>query len=89
MQNPVENSVFKFIASLFRKYKIPCVLVDGYALIANKVQRMTFDIDLIISEKEFNKIEHDVLQAGYEILINKKLLYNSEAKGVDTGILIF
>ncbi len=72
MRKPIENSVFKFISSTFSKHNIPCVLVGGYALIANKVQRMTFDVDLIISEKDFNKLEIDVLKAGYEIFNKQK-----------------
>jgi hypothetical protein len=61
----IEGSIFKFIASLFKRHDVHGVLVGGYALIANKVQRMTFDIDFMITPDELGKIEADIIGAGY------------------------
>ena len=37
------------------KHHVKVVLVGGYALIANKVQRMTFDIDFILTLEDLKK----------------------------------
>jgi hypothetical protein len=52
MNDPIkiEGSLFKFISFLFKKHDVHGVLVGGYALIANKVQRATFDIDFLIGD---------------------------------------
>lgn len=63
----VEKSIFKIISALFKKHNIEPVLVGGYALIANKVQRMTFDIDFLVTELNYNKIEKDFFKLGYSI----------------------
>ena len=49
-------SIFSFLASLFIEHGVRSVLVGGYALIANNVQRMTFDIDFSITADDFTKI---------------------------------
>jgi Nucleotidyl transferase AbiEii toxin, Type IV TA system len=64
----IEGSIFKFLSSVFKRHDIQAVLVGGYALIANKVQRMTFDIDFLISQEACNKIEADIINAGYSPL---------------------
>lgn len=64
----IEGSIFKFLSNLFKKYEIKSVLVGGYALIVNKVQRMTFDIDFMVTKKDCQKIEPDLIEAGYSIL---------------------
>jgi hypothetical protein len=69
MNNPIkiEGSLFKFISSLFKKHDIHGVLVGGYALIANKVQRTTFDIDFMVTASDCGKIEPDLIKSGYGI----------------------
>jgi len=62
-----EGSIFEFLFSLFDGHHIQSVLVGGYALIANKVQRMTFDIDFLITAEECAAIEPDLLKAGYSV----------------------
>jgi len=91
MGTPLENSVFKFIASVFSEKEIPCVLVGGYALIAHKVQRMTFDVDIILTEKNFLKIENDIVNKGYKVFNKQKafIQYRSTRKGfLDIDFLI-
>jgi hypothetical protein len=61
----IEGSLFKFIGSLFKKHDIRGVLVGGYALIANKVQRTTFDIDFMVTAADCGKIEPDLIKSGY------------------------
>jgi hypothetical protein len=63
----IEGSLFKFIASIFKKHDIHGVLVGGYALIANKVQRTTFDIDFMVTAVDCGKIEPDLIKSGYGV----------------------
>ena len=67
----IEGSIFKFLSSLFTRNKVRCVLVGGYALIVNKVQRMTFDIDFIVTAVDCSRIEPDIIKAGYSIFNRK------------------
>ena len=64
----IEGSIFKFLSSVFKKHDVRGVLVGGYALIAHKVQRMTFDIDFMITKEASIKIEQDIINAGYSVL---------------------
>jgi hypothetical protein len=59
------------------------VLVGGYALIANKVQRLTFDIDFIVTEIDCSKIEQELIKAGYSIFNRQDafLQFRSDKKG--------
>jgi Uncharacterised nucleotidyltransferase len=67
-QSPeIEGSIFEFLYSLFDRHNIRSVLVGGYALNANKVQRMTFDIDFLITADDCAKIEYDLTKAGYSV----------------------
>jgi hypothetical protein len=63
----IEGSIFEFLSSVFGAHNIQSVLVGGYALNANKVQRMTFDIDFLITADDCAKIEPDLIMAGYSI----------------------
>lgn len=62
------GSIFTFLAAVFKRHNVHSVLVGGYALVANKVQRMTFDIDFILTEADMAKIEPDILDAGYSVV---------------------
>jgi hypothetical protein len=63
----IEGSIFKFLSGLFKKHGVRGILVGGYALVANNVQRMTFDIDFMVKAEDCKKIEPDLLNAGYSI----------------------
>jgi hypothetical protein len=63
----IEGSIFEFLSSLFNAHKVRGVLVGGYALIANRVQRMTFDIDFLITADDCARIEPDLIKAGYSV----------------------
>lgn len=86
-----EKSIFKILSSLFNKHNIEPVLVGGYALIANKVQRMTFDIDFLISEDDFSRIELEIIKIGYSIFHRQEAFvqFKSNKEGlIDTDFLI-
>jgi hypothetical protein len=87
----VEGSIFVFLSSLFAKHKIRSVLVGGYALIANKVQRMTFDIDFMVTAPDCAKIEPSIISAGYSIFnrTSSFVQFKSEKPGLrDLDFLI-
>lgn len=62
-----QGSIFRQLAFIFKRHGIRCVLVGGYAVNAHKVQRMTFDIDFMVSLSDYAKIERDLLDLGYSI----------------------
>lgn len=61
------GSIFEFLFAAFEKHNVRAVLVGGYSLIANKVQRMTFDIDFMVTLEDCGKIEPELLAAGYSV----------------------
>lgn len=65
--NKISGSIFKVLASIFKKHSIQAVLVGGYAVIAYKIQRSTFDIDFMVTNDDFKKIELDMFDMGYSI----------------------
>ena len=86
-----EGSIFKFLSSLFARHKVQSVLVGGYALIINKVQRMTFDVDFIITAVDCSRIEPDIINAGYSVFSRQSsfVQFKSEKKGLrDIDFLI-
>ena len=58
------GSIFKYLAELFEARGVLPVLVGGYAINAYHIQRMTFDIDFILTIEEFNKIKTDLFESG-------------------------
>jgi hypothetical protein len=89
--SPFRGSIFTFLSSLFARHNVRAVLVGGYALIANKVQRMTFDIDFMVTASDCAKIEPDVLSAGYSVLnrTSSFVQFKSEKPGLrDLDFLI-
>jgi hypothetical protein len=66
-RSEIEGSIFTFLSSLFARHNVQSVLVGGYALIANKVQRMTFDVDFIVTAADCSRIEPDIIKAGYSV----------------------
>lgn len=65
--NQISGSIFKVLASIFKKRSIQVVLVGGYAVISYKIQRSTFDIDFLVSNDDYKKIESDMFDLGYSI----------------------
>lgn len=63
-----EKSLFQVVSALFVKHRVRAVLVGGYALIANKVQRMTFDIDFMMTDSDYSRIEKELLEMGYSVM---------------------
>ncbi len=90
-KKPFKGSIFTFLSDLFARHGVTGVLVGGYALIANKVQRMTFDIDFITTAEDCAKLEPDLFSAGYSVRNRMEAFvqYKSETAGLrDLDILI-
>jgi hypothetical protein len=87
----MNGSIFKILASLFKRHGIKPVLVGGYAMIAHKIQRMTFDIDFMLTFSDCKKIEADITALGYSILNRTEAFvqFKSEKAGLrDLDFLI-
>jgi hypothetical protein len=82
-QSEIQGSIFKFLSSLFTRHNVQSVLVGGYALIINKVQRMTFDVDFIMTAVDCSRIEPDIIAAGYSVFNRQEsfIQFKSEKKG--------
>jgi hypothetical protein len=66
-ENTPRGSIFKILASVFKKHVVEPVLVGGYAVISYKIQRTTFDIDFFLTKEDYSKIEQDILLLGYSV----------------------
>jgi hypothetical protein len=64
---PWRGSIFVLLASIFKKHSVSPVLIGGYAFIASKVQRTTFDIDFMVTAEDEARIEPDIISAGYSV----------------------
>ncbi|MBL8025542.1 MAG: nucleotidyltransferase [Fibrobacteres bacterium] len=67
---PQQGSIFTWLGKLFKERMVTPILVGGYAVLAYKVERSTFDIDFMLTIEQWSKIENDMLAAGYSY-INK------------------
>lgn len=58
-------SAFHLISDTINKAGISCVLIGGFAVNYYKFSRQTADIDFLITEEDFNKIQTFLEDAGY------------------------
>jgi len=68
------SSIFEKLDAIFKKFSIQPVLVGGYAVISYKIQRMTFDVDFLITTEDYLKVEQELLALGYSI-VNKNEVF--------------
>lgn len=59
------RSAFHLISDTINKTGISCVLIGGFAVNYYKFSRQTADIDFLITEEDFNKIQVLLEDAGY------------------------
>lgn len=78
------GSIFQTLNAIFKKHSVQPILVGGYAIIAYKIQRMTFDIDFLLTAGDFAKIESDIYTLGYSVFNrqNAFVQLKSEALGL-------
>lgn len=85
------GSIFKWLASVLRKHSVRPLLVGGYAVIAHKIQRMTFDIDLMVTADDCARLEPEIIAEGYSVFnrSNAFVQFKSEKPGLrDLDFLI-
>ncbi|OGJ86980.1 MAG: hypothetical protein A2268_07160 [Candidatus Raymondbacteria bacterium RifOxyA12_full_50_37] len=86
-----QGSIFTLLAAIFRKHEVKPVLIGGYAFIASKVIRSTFDIDFIVTGEDEAKLEPDIISTGYTIKKRQGVAvqFKAEKKGLrDLDFLI-
>lgn len=65
------GSIFFVLAGIFKRHAVHPLLVGGYAVISYAIQRMTFDIDFMMTADECARLEPDVLALGYSVFNRK------------------
>ncbi|OGW83400.1 MAG: hypothetical protein A3C47_03460 [Omnitrophica bacterium RIFCSPHIGHO2_02_FULL_51_18] len=60
------KSVFHLVSELILKKKVSCILIGGFAVNYYKVTRQTADVDFLITQTDFSKIEGLLEKAGYK-----------------------
>jgi len=65
---PQIGSIFTWLGRLFKERAITPVLIGGYAVLAYKIERSTFDIDFMLTLEQWSKIEKDMFAAGYTFI---------------------
>lgn len=59
-------SVFHLLLDIFKKAKINCILIGGFAVNYYKVTRQTVDIDFLCTKEDFTKIKDALEEEGYK-----------------------
>jgi hypothetical protein len=59
------TKAFHLVAEASKKATVPCVLIGGFAINFYKVTRNTLDVDFLITQNDFKKIEKSLTDAGY------------------------
>lgn len=59
------RSAFHLISDIINKTGVSCVLIGGFAVNYYKFSRQTADIDFLITEEDFNKIQTFLEESGY------------------------
>jgi hypothetical protein len=80
----ISGSLFTYFGALFRRHDVEAVLVGGYALNANNVQRTTFDIDFMLTAGDLSRIETEILGADYFVFNRQEsfVQFRSEKSGL-------
>lgn len=60
---------FRFIAEACQRTGTSVVLIGGQALSAHGYQRMTLDVDFLITESDFNSLRDPLCEAGYREVV--------------------
>lgn len=67
------HSAFHLISDIAKKKGISCVLIGGFAVNYYKFSRQTADVDFLITEEDFNKIQSYLEAAGYKKEFSQKV----------------
>ncbi len=67
------QNVFGFISNIFQDSGAHCILIGGFAIGFYGVSRQTVDVDFLISEEEFPKVDRALTELGYKKTHSQKL----------------
>ncbi|MBF0216335.1 MAG: nucleotidyltransferase [Candidatus Omnitrophica bacterium] len=60
------RSIFHLVSKISRQAGVNCVLIGGFAVNYYKVTRQTADVDFMITEEDYRKIEALIKEAEYK-----------------------
>lgn len=75
-----KSSIFNILYEIFNKHNVQVVLIGGYALIASKIHRMTFDVDFMITKEDSIKIKSDIINLGYSVINDESAFLQLKSK---------
>ncbi len=67
------RSAFHLISDITKKTGVSCVLIGGFAVNYYKFSRQTADVDFLITEEDFKKIQGYLETAGYRKEFSQKV----------------
>ncbi len=67
------RSAFHLISDITEKTGVSCVLIGGFAVNYYKFSRQTADVDFLIREEDFNKIQAFLESEGYKKEFSQKV----------------
>lgn len=74
-------TIFNLISEVFKKAKVSCVLIGGFAVNYYKYARQTRDIDFLVAEEDFKKILPLFEKEGYKEERREKLFARLKDSG--------
>ncbi len=73
------KTVFELVGTEFEKARIPFVLIGGFAVNYYKANRMTNDLDLLMTDKYFSKAVSLLKAGGYQEVAKQNLFARFES----------
>ncbi len=83
-------TVFHLVAAEFKKAKIPCILIGGFAVNYYGVARATADVDLLMTEADYERAAPIFKNGGYYEVLKQHLfarLQNNKYDFIDIDVL--
>jgi hypothetical protein len=77
------GEIFHILSRAFKKEKIPCLLIGGFAVNYYHVTRQTLDVDFLTTSEDFKKIRPVLRQAGYRDAYVRKIFVRLDHKSKD------
>lgn len=75
-----ETTLFDVVSEVIQKTQVPAVLIGGFAVNFHGVMRQTQDVDFLMTEDHYNKVQALFEKAGCHEVIRNKLFARLENK---------
>ena len=84
------SKVFHLVTEASKRSSVPCIVIGGFAVNFYKVTRGTRDVDFLITENDFKKIEKALTEAGYaeDFATNVAIRVSSAKDSADVDFMI-